>query len=140
MAASIQGPSHRVAALAALALALDAGACSGGNGGRTSSIDAGAGADYCASPGEAWTGCRCSANQPAGLRQCGTNHVWSACSCPPGGPPKCIEGQTVVCDVCPGETEGRKTTCLRDSTFDCACQSAGTGGTGGRPAADSDAG
>ena len=124
--------------LGAAVLLLATSACGGA---KSSAADAGAGEDYCPSPGVAWTGCRCSADQPAGLRQCGTNHDWSACACPPGGPPKCIEGQTVVCDVCPGETEGRKTTCLRDSTFDCACRDrTGGTGTGGKPAPDGDAG
>ena len=112
-----------------------------GCGDDSSSDDEDAGGDgpageRCESPGTSMAGCMCPTSSLPGVRHCGDNHVWSACSCPPGrldaGTP-CREGQPVRCFLCPGETMRRETTCLADGTFDCSCPNGNTAGSSSEP-------
>jgi hypothetical protein len=109
-----------------------AGAC--GNGAKPESTKSAADAgEPCTSPGVTATGCACSAEQPAGTRQCvASTLIWTQCVCPPPVKAlKCTEGQPVICMPCHGETTGRTTTCLRGGTYDCACPSTGSDMDGG---------
>jgi hypothetical protein len=85
--------------------------------------DAGPQPDKCLQPGSTMTGCICSSDQAPGSRNCLKSFIWSQCKCPDKPPPgDCqFEGQDVVCDLCPGETEHRMTKCLQGGTFDCSC-------------------
>ncbi len=90
----------------------------------------------CQQAGQSLTGCLCSAEQLPGYRRCGPDLIWSPCTCPPAQPAqKCVEGQDVLCDKCPGESVGRMTKCLSDGTFDCACQGSGGQHDAGQPGA-----
>lgn len=100
--------------------------------------DAGARDDTeCAAEGYTET-CRCSSRQPPGYRQCvsdETGLIWTACTCQPerdAGSRDCMYvGQPVICWPCAGETEGRRTECLQDRTFDCSCRDTGATRDGG---------
>ena len=74
-------------------------------------------------------GCRCSANQPLGMRRCQDDLIWSACECGEPFEEPCEAGETVEC-VCPGDDRVHTTVCLGAGTFDCECDE--TGGASGR--------
>ena len=103
------------------------GACGGDD--KKDKPDAG---EPCPVPGNSQTGCVCSPDQPLGHRECNQNKIWSPCSCPPPAKAEqCVEGATVTCSVCPGETVGRATVCLQSGTYDCSCSTpAGSAGRG----------
>ncbi len=115
------------AALLACALAT---AC--GDDSRSDSGDDGV-APEC-TPGRTETGCMCSTERPPGSRHCDDEGMWEACVCPPAqSSERCSPGQEVLCFLCPGERERRRTTCLSSGTFDCSCKGDG-------PPPDDDAG
>jgi hypothetical protein len=90
------------------------------------------GREACVSPGTNMN-CTCVAGGPMGTRHCDSDMFWSACTCPEDHPDRngCdYDGQRVLCDLCPGETERRMTTCM-DNTFDCSCSQDGGTRDGG---------
>ena len=124
-----------LALLAALAL----GAC-GDDDGSGDDDSAGSGepsGEECSPPGRTETGCTCTADRPPGSRHCDDDGTWSACVCPNESPAQngCErDGDRIRCNLCPGETEHRFTTC-QDNRFDCSCGGGGSGDAGMRDAA-----
>jgi hypothetical protein len=104
---------------AALLVLVWLGAC-GDDG--TADSDSGPDAAVVCTKGRTETGCMCSPEQPAGSRHCGDDERWEACVCPPPGTNlRCSPGQEVLCFMCPGERERRKTACLESGTYVCDC-------------------
>jgi hypothetical protein len=58
-----------------------------------------------------------------GWRSCTEELVWTECSCrPPRDTTVCQrENQAVLCNPCPGQSEGFETRCTVELTFDCSC-------------------
>jgi hypothetical protein len=122
--------ARRVAwfAPALLSIALLLVACSDDDGGGGDGQDTVMG-EPCPQPGFTETGCTCD-NGGMGSRTCSAEGVWSDCACrPPRGEFECdYEGQPIQCDPCPGEDEGRMTTCPASLMFDCSCGGQGQPG------------
>jgi hypothetical protein len=91
--------------------------------------DEGPEGEKCFQAGGLDDGCRCSAEQPTGMRRCQDNLIWSACVCPEPYDPPCVRGEIVEC-TCPGDDEVHTTECLGSGTFDCDCESGGASGNG----------
>jgi hypothetical protein len=91
--------------------------------------DEGPGGEMCFQAGGLDNRCRCSGNQPMGIRRCQDNLIWSECVCPEPYDEPCERGETVECR-CPGDDRIYTTECLGAGTFDCECDSRGAAGNG----------